>query len=190
MGNARLPGGTGYPGVTFGMDIDPDELLRRLAYGSRKPLMTPWQRFDAHFANRLLAEMTNSHTVLVKQLTTSTGAYKAARALRAELPPEGIGVFVDNDKTTGRWNVIAFHHIPIERRLPPEPDAKGEVWIGLHEVARVLHIGKDYARLVVHRSGIPIQRRGGRNELRIRQQDLAVLAVRPRRHKRPARKAG
>lgn len=183
MSKTRFPAGNTilYPGPTYAMDLHPDDLLRRLAYGERRPMLLPHQRIGGYFFARLLDEMANSHTQLIKVLGSPAAAYRCARILREELPPEAFGVHVDPDPRRGTWNVIVFHQIPPEMRMPRRRDPDGNVWIGPREVARVLRISKVQAVRVIDASGVPVRRVGGRLERRIKQQDLVVLANRPRR---------
>jgi len=181
MGNARLPADITYPGPTYNMDISPDDLLRRLAYGQRRPMLMPRQRLSGHFFARLLDEMSNSHTQLIKILGTSGAAYRCAQQLREELPEEAFGVHVDYERHTRSWNVLVFHQIPREMRIPRKRDDRGDIWIGPREVARVLRITPVHASAVIDKSGVEVRRVGGRLERQIRQRDLAVLANRPRR---------
>jgi hypothetical protein len=183
MSKTRFPAGNSilYPGPTYAMDLHPDDLLRRLAYGERRPMLRPHQRLGGHFFARLLDEMANSHTQLIKVLGSPAAAYRCARMLRAELPEQAFGVHVDHDPRTATWNVLVFHQIPREMRIPRRRDPEGNIWIGPREVARVLRLSLDQAVRVIDSSGVPVRRVGGRMERRIRQQDLVVLANRPRR---------
>lgn len=189
MAKTRFPAGIAYPGPTYAMDINPDDLLRRLAYGERRPMLLPHQRVSGHFFARLLDEMCNSHTQLIKVMKTSGGAYRLAAHLRAELPMSVFGVHVDYDPRPQTWNVIVFHQIPPEMRIPRKRDPEGHVWIGPKEVARVLKISPEHASWVMDRAGVEVRRRGGRLERQIRQQDLVVLANRPKRWRRRTREA-
>lgn len=189
MGNARLPADITYPGPTYNMDISPDDLLRRLAYGQRRPMLMPHQRITGHFFARLLDEMANSHTQLIKVYRHSGSAYRLAADLRDELPVEAFGVHVDFDPRAETWNVLVFHQIPPEMRTPRRREPDGHVWIGPREVARVLKLSPDRASAVIDASGVPVRRVGGRNERQIRQRDLVILANRPRRWRHRTRKA-
>ncbi len=171
------------------MDIDPDDLLRRLAYGGRKPMLRPRQRIDGSLFARLLDEMANAHTLVVRQTMTDSGAHRTAVKLRAELPPEAFGVYVDYDPRMECWNVIVYHQVPRELRIPRKRDEHGNIWIGPREVGRVLRITPDQAGRVMDASGCEVRRVGGRSERRIRQSDLAVLANRKGRWQRRTRKA-
>lgn len=190
MAKARkASGGMAYPGPTVGLEMDPEALLRQLAYGGRKPMLRPRQKLNGLFFARLMDEMAAHHTVLVRSTRTESGAYKVARALLAELPEEVFGVHVDYDPRSGEWHVLVFHQIPVELRIPRKRDDAGDIWVGPREVARVLRLSMDHARHVIDTSGVEVRRRGGRLERQIRQQDLVLLANRPGRWRRRARKA-
>lgn len=181
--------GTAYPGPTVGMEIDPNELLRRLAYGGRQPMLRPRQRITGLFFARLLDEMSQHHTVLARQCLSESGAHRVARTLRDELPPESFGIAVDHDQRMGYWNVLVFHQIPRQMRVARERDPEGHVWIGPKEVARVLQLSIDQARVVMDTGGVEVRRVGAGSVRQIRQRDLAVLANRPRRWRHRTRKA-
>lgn len=182
MSKARKASGIGaYPGPTVGMEIDPDELLRQLAYGGRKPMLQPRQRITGLFFGRLLDEMAQHHTVLVRTTLSASGAHRIARKLREELPSDAFGIHVDYVPRLAEWNVLVFHQIPREMRVPRRRDPEGNIWIGPNEVARVLKLSRLQARRVIDSAPVEVRRVGGRMERRIRQQDLAVLANRPRR---------
>lgn len=187
---ARYPSLTPYLGPTacYDKQIDPEQLLRRLAYGRATPMLRPRQRLTTVFFARLLDAMANAHVVLVKITQSESGAYSIARRLRAELPPESFGVTVDFDPAHGDWNVLVFNQVPMEMRVirPREPD--GEVWIGPREVARVLRVTRDHAARIIDRAGVDTRRRGGRNERQIRQRDMAILANRKGRWRRRTRR--
>jgi hypothetical protein len=191
MAKARKASGIrAYAGPTVGMEIDPDELLRQLAYGSRKPMLRPRQRITGLFFGRLLDEMAHHHTVLVRTCLSESGAHRVARTLREELPSDAFGIHVDYVPRLNEWNVLVFHQIPREIRVPRRRDEDGDVWVGPREAARVLQLSMDQARNVIDSaSGIEVRRVGGRCERQIRQRDLAVLANRPRRWRRRTRKA-
>jgi hypothetical protein len=191
MSKTRFPAGNSilYPGPTYAMDLHPDDLLRRLAYGERRPMLMPHQRIGGHFFARLLDEMANSHTQLIKVLGSPAAAYRCAKILREELPAQAFGVHVDHDPRAGTWNVLVFHQIPPEMRVPRRRDPEGNIWIGPKEVARVLRLSQDQAVRVIDASGVPVRRVGGRSERRIRQQDLVILANRPRRWRHRTRGA-
>jgi len=182
MAKARTTfGSTAYLGATVGMEIDPDELLRQLAYGGRTAMLRPRQRITGLFFARLIDEMAAHHTVLVRTCFSESGGHRVARTLREELPAEAFGVAVDCDRRTGVWNVLVFHQIPREMRVPRRRDPEGHVWVGPREVARALQLSQIQARRVMDASGLEIRRRGGRMERQIRQRDLVILANRPRR---------
>lgn len=186
---ARKTGGTAYPGPTVGLEMDPDALLRQLAYGGRTPMLRPRQKLNGLFFARLIDQMAAHHTVLVRTTLTESGAHKVARALRAELPEETFGVHVDFEPRTCEWHVLVFHQIPIELRILRKRDTQGDIWVGPREVARVLRLSMDHTRHVIDTSGVEVRRRGGRLERQIRQQDLMILANRPGRWQRRTRKA-
>lgn len=181
--------GTAYLGPTVGLEIDPDELLRQLAYGGRKPMLLPRQRLNGLFFARLMDEMAVHHTVLVRTTLTEAGAYKVARSLRDELPEQAFGVHVDFNLRAGEWHVLVFHQIPREMRVPQKREPDGQIWIGTREVARALRISTDMAALAMDKAGLEVRRVGGRKARQIRQQDLVLLANRPGRWRRRTRKA-
>lgn len=190
MSKARKAFGIGaYPGPTVGMEIDPDELLRQLAYGSRKPMLRPRQRINGLFFARLLDEMSQHHTVLVRTTLSASGAHRLARRLREELPSDAFGIHVDYVPRLEEWNVLVFHQIPREMRVPRRRDEDGNVWIGTQEVARVLKLSRFQARRVIDSAPVETRRVGGRSERQIRQRDLAILANRPRRWRHRTRGA-
>lgn len=152
-------------------------------------MLRPRQRIDGAFFARLLDEMSNAHTLLVRTTTTESAAYKAARTLRDELPVEAFGVYVDHDERAGDWHVVVYHQLPKDLRVAQRRDNQGHVWIGPKEVARVLRISPDHASFVMDHSGLEVRRVGGRLERRIRQQDLVILANRKGRWRHRTRKA-
>jgi hypothetical protein len=187
---ARFPGGSGYVGPTHCYDdmMDPDQLLRRLAYGKAPPMLKPWQRADDRFYARFLDAVANAHVVLVKTYRHSTRAYKFAAGLRAELPAERFGIYTDFDPVHEDWNVLVYNRITPEMMRTPPPDVRGDVWIGSGQVARVLGVTPNHAAVLMDKSGVPMRRVGGRMARQIRQQDLVILANRKGawRHRRPA----
>jgi hypothetical protein len=191
MSMTRFPAGNSilYPGPTYAMDLHPDDLLRRLAYGEKRPMLRPHQRLGGHFFARLLDEMSNSHTQLIKSLGSAPAAYRCARMLREELPAQAFGVHVDHDPRTGTWNVLVFHQIPREMRVPRLRDRDGHIWIGPKEVARVLRVSTSQASRIMDTSGVPVRRTGAGAVRSIRQQDLVILANRPRRWRHRTRGA-
>jgi hypothetical protein len=190
MAKARKASGrAAYPGPTVGLEMDPEALLRQLAYGGRTPMLRPRQRLSGLFFARLIDEMAAHHTVLVRTTKTEAGAYKVAKALGRELPEEAFGVHVDFDSRSREWHVLVFHQIPREMRVLRKRDPQGDIWVGPREVARVLKISMDHTRHVIDNSGLEVRRRGGRLERQIRQQDLVILANRPGRWRRRTRKA-
>lgn len=189
MAKARKPSNTAYPGPTVGMELDPDDLLRQLAYGGRRPMLAPRQRINGLFFARLMDEMSNHHTVLVRVCLSASGAHRVARTLRDELPEKVFGVHVDHDRRLDQWNVLVFHAMPKEMRVARRRDPDGHVWVGPREVARVLRITPGQASRVIDAAGIEVRRTGGRNERHVRQRDLAVLASRKGRWRYRTRKA-
>ena len=180
----RFPAGTPYvgPSMCYDDQIEPDQLLRRLAYGKAAPLLPHYGRMDGRFFGRLLDALSNAHVVLVKTSTAESTARSVATALKRELPAKLYDVAVDHDPEAGEWNVMAFNRIPIQmREQVTRYVSQGPVWINMREAARVLRISPSRAREVVLASPIKHRRQGARNEIMIRQRDLPILANRPRR---------
>lgn len=182
----RFPEDTPYIGPTMCYDdmIDQDQLLRRLAYGRAAPLLGPWGRLDAPFFGRLLDQLANSHAVIVKAAGHRVTCAKIAAKLRAELPPERFSVGVLEAPERGEWLVMAYNNVPWEASPPHRFHPRGDNWVSMAEVSRVLRIGHRQAVNVVKGSGVETRRTGGRSEIMVRQSDLVILANRPRRWKR------
>lgn len=189
MTNARFPTGTPYVGPTMCYDnqIEPDQLLRRLAYGRAAPLLKHRDRLDADFYGKLLDGLANAHVVLVKAAASEGSAHYTASRIKDELPPERFAIVVMEDPDHDEWMVLAYNNVPMElRRLPLKYVEQGPNWIGIKEVARVLKLKPEQARNVVLASPIKHRRHGGRNEIMVRQRDLPILVNRPRRWRRRA----
>lgn len=183
---ARYPVGTPYIGPTMNYDsqIDPDQLLRRLAYGRPAPLLARGQRVDPPFWGRLLDGLANSHAVLVRVVGTEQGAGYTARMLRAELPADrfAVGVHRDREMYGEDWHVIVYNLVKVTRPLPKRfGEQERAEWIPVSEVARVLKLTPRGARMVIRRCQVPYREVGAGGVLYIRQSDLAVLANRPGR---------
>lgn len=163
--------------------MEPEQLLRRLAYGRAAPLLPHMARMDYKFFGRLIDALSNQHAVLVKQGAERTCRNYAAR-LKEELPADLYAVGVLEAPERNAWLLMVYNRIVPELRYPPDRDATGTDWVGLPEVARMLRITYQQARTVVHRSNIPVRREGGRSIIKVRQRDLVILANRPRRWKR------
>lgn len=187
---ARFPSGTPYASPTHCYDemIDPEQLLRRLAYGKAAPMLRPYQRMNGLFFGRLLDAMANAHVVLVKTARCEETVRKTARILRRELPPEAFGLAVDFDPGSGEWNLLVFNEVPIGLRTIRIRE-QGDVWIGPREVARVLKVTPSHAARIIDRTGVRQRRTGGCLERQIRQQDLVILANRKGRWRKRTRKA-
>lgn len=188
---ARFPLGTGYAGPNHCYDdmIDPEQLLRRLAYGYAAPLLGWRKRMDDVFFGRLLDALANSHAVLVKASPAEQTCRNVAARLRVELPADLFSVGVLYAPEREEWLVMAYNRVPKDLRRPPVRDAGGTRWIGTREVARVLNVHPTHAARVMASGVVRARRDGGRNEIQIRQQDLVVLANRPKRWRRRARSA-
>lgn len=189
--SARFPTGTPYVGPTMCYDnqIEPDQLLRRLAYGRAAPLLKHRDRLDADFYGRLLDGLANAHVVLVKAAASEKSAHYSASRIKAELPPERFSISVMEDPEHEEWMVLAYNNVPMElRRLPMKYVERGPNWIGIAEVARVLQVSKDRARAVVLSSPVKTRRTGGRMEIMMRQRDLPILVNRPRRWRKRRRR--
>lgn len=188
---ARFPLGTGYAGPSHCYDdmIDPEQLLRRLAYGYAAPLLGWRKKMDTPFFGRLLDALANSHAVLVKASPAEQTCRNVAAQLKAELPADlfSIGVLFAPERE--EWLVMAYNRIPEEIRRPPVRDAGGTRWIGSAEVARVLKVHPNHAVRIMRSGLVKSRRDGGRNEIQVRQQDLVILANRPKRWKRRTSKA-
>lgn len=187
----RYPKSTPYlgPAANYDAQIEPEQLLRRLAYGKAAPMLAPYKRVDDRFFARLIDGLSNSHVVLVKCLATQRGAYRCAADIRPELPPERFGIYVDFDPEHKDWNVLVFNKVTPEMKAAAPVREGRDIWVGPKEVARVLRITQNHAAVVMDRSGLPVRRVGGNRRRQIRQSDLVVLANRPGQWRRRTRKA-
>lgn len=184
---ARFPTGTPYvgPSMCYDDQIEPDQLLRRLAYGRAAPLLAFRDRMDAPFFGRLLDGLANAHAVLVKASPHEQTCRNVAARLREELPSQLFSIGVLEAPERNEWLVMAYNNVPPElRTLPLKYVDHGPNWIGMKEVARVLKISQPHARAVVMASPVKHRRNGGRNEIMVRQRDLPILVNRPRRWRR------
>lgn len=180
------------PSMCYDEMMEPEQLLRRLAYGRAAPMLGPWGRMDARFFGRLLDNLSNAHAVIVKAAGSTASAYYTAARLREELPPDAVAIGVLEAPERGEWLVMAYNVVPYERRRPvvreaPDPAAPNAVrdhWVGLREVARVLRLTEPQARNVLRSAPVEVRREGGRRAMMVRQSDLPVLINRPNRWKR------
>lgn len=193
----RYPRGTPYQGplASYDEQVSPDSFLSRAVYGRPEPLHRHGKHRDEAFYGRLLDELANAHAALVAVYTSQSSALSFAKRLRPELPAELYRVGVKDDPDyPGEWMVIAYNRVTRSLKEPewskPNPERRGRPrWLGSKEVAKRLGISPVQAARVMARSGVPVRRRGGRNELQVKQSDLVVLANRPGRWKRRTRKA-
>jgi hypothetical protein len=181
----RFPVGTPYlgPQANYDAQIEPEQLLRRIVYGLPAPLLKPYERYDGGFWGRLLDALANQHAVIVR-IGNERAIRNGVRILRRELPEESFEVAAMYSEDHEAWLLMVYNRIPKQLRKPPERDRKGDALVDTAEVARVLKIGERQARNVIRNSGIPVERRGGRNMMYIKQRDLVVLANRKGRHRR------
>lgn len=165
--------------------MEPEQLLRRLAYGRAAPLLPYRAQADARFYGRLIDALSNQHAVLVKQGAERTCRNLAAR-LKEELPADLYAVGVLEAPERDAWLLMVYNRVIPELRYPPQRDATGTAWVGMPEISRMLQLSYRQTHTVVKRSGIEIRREGGRGIIKVRQRDLVILANRPgRRRKRP-----
>lgn len=191
----RFPSGTPYMGPAVNYDavsMTQDEMVQRLAYGKPRPMLKPRQRMTSEFFGRLLTQLANSHVALVKVVGTERSAYRAARTLREEIGVERyeVGVRQDPDlPMEDEWYVLVYNRITKSLQEPGYMKwfTPTDVWVDTQEAARVLRCTADHARKLAHRYGVPTRRDGGRNQVLIRQQDLLLLANRPRAHRKGIR---
>lgn len=191
----RFPSGTPYMGPAFNYDavsMTQDEMIARLAYGKPRPMLRPRQRMDTPFFGRLLTQLANSHVALVKVVGSERSAYRAARTLRTEIGVDRyeVGVRQDPDlPLDDEWYVLVYNKITRQLQEPSYMKwaTPTETWVDMQEAARVLRCTREHAGRMTHHYGLETRRAGGRSAILMRQQDLLLLANRPRRKTRKAK---
>jgi hypothetical protein len=188
----RFPSGAPYMGPAFNYDavsMTQDEMIQRLAYGRPRPMLRERQQMTSEFFGRLLNQVANSHVALVKIVGSQRSAYRAARTLREELAVEHYEVGVRQDPDIPRddeWFVLVYNRVTRQLQEPGYMKwaTPTEEWVSTREAASILRCTTDHARKLAHKFGIETRRDGGRNQVLIRQQDLPLLANRPRAHRK------
>lgn len=188
----RMPAGTPYMGPSACYDdmIEPDQLIRRLAYGRPAPLLRPFEQIITPFWGKLLDALSNQHAVLIRVYRNRASAGPLVKKLREELPADRFAVHVtqDRDLYGDDWHVIVYNVIrvkdPQPRRLSAQ-ERKAQ-WVGTAHVSRILKLDRDGTRKAIALAGIETRRTGGRNEIMIRQSDIPKLVTRPGRWRKRA----
>lgn len=186
MDSVRYPTGTPYqgPGANYDAQIGYDALVSRLAYGQGPaPLLQPRQRADSEFYGRLLNELANAHSALVKVCAHEETARSACKLLRKELPTELYEV--GHRKRPEGWAVIVYNRITMALD-PPEwwyPARPNYDLVTVKEAARVLRLSRNRVTTLLREHGVHTVRTGGRNEHLIPRSALVALANRPRQWK-------
>lgn len=182
----RFPVGTPYvgPSMCYDDQIEPEQLLRRLAYGRAAPLLGRYGRLDAPFFGKLFDALANQHAVLVKSSPHRRTCEHVVTKLRAELPAALYAVGVLEAPERDEWLVMVYNRVPADAKVPPRRTDGGMGLVSAREAARVLGLTLDYTRELIKAAPIEHKRIGGRREIHVRQCDLVVLANRPHQRRR------